>query len=599
MRVDADLSLRATELGISLVRRVWPLIRRANRNRQIVPGSSDGHASNELTFARRLRDSRQGTMLDRPVLYVVTPIWRPHNMPAVAASLEPAQKYFDVRWLRTKYPQHDPWGDVKRNVLLDRIEREGHPGDWIRFLDDDNLLHPAWPRTAYQAIRDNPGATFFLFDSDRLPARPDPLVTQVDTDQLLVGVAAIRGVRWPPGLTDADHHEGRVGDWHFVRRLIAAGHKPVCIPGIASQYNALRRTDPTRFIHTGDLGDVIYSLPIVLAMGGGILHLVNIDGVSLHGMAKERVELLRSLLLQQQYIEGVETELPDSDLTIDLNLFRKSGIDVTTTHLVHVMAKSFGFDATLKYGKWLGVRNPRRVADVVISRSARYHNPMFPWAQVVERYHDRAVFVGTEDEHTEFVKAFGDIPHHPTADLLAAAEVIAGCKLFIGNQSCPLAIAEALKKRLVIEVCRPCPNCCTDRNGVVNGWDEHGVSGDMMPTLEVHTVTWNDDWIIERFCRYYAEAAKIVVHDSGATDRTVEFGSGFSNVVIQPLDMGGELNTRIKTQCLSTAWHGTSAGWVAVVDCDEFLTAVGGSLIDGMQPVRSIGVSDSSGQGME
>ena len=38
------------------------------------------------------------------------------------------------------------------------------------------------------------------------------------------------------------------------------------------------------------------------------------------------------------------------------------------------------------------------------------------------------------------------------------AQVISGCKMFIGNQSFPFSIAEALKTKRVLEVFPQCPN---------------------------------------------------------------------------------------------------------------------------------------------
>ncbi|MEK7224455.1 MAG: hypothetical protein AAB221_02085, partial [Bacteroidota bacterium] len=37
-------------------------------------------------------------------------------------------------------------------------------------------------------------------------------------------------------------------------------------------------------------------------------------------------------------------------------------------------------------------------------------------------------------------------------------QVIAGCKFFIGNQSFPFALAEALKVKRALELCFECPN---------------------------------------------------------------------------------------------------------------------------------------------
>ena len=79
---------------------------------------------------------------------------------------------------------------------------------------------------------------------------------------------------------------------------------------------------------------------------------------------------------------------------------------------------------------------------------------------------------------------------HPTRDLLQAAEVIAGAELFIGNQSCPRAIAEGLKVAVVQETDRSRDNCHWERPNAWYGYrscvhlpDLSAAGGDL-PTLE-------------------------------------------------------------------------------------------------------------------
>jgi len=51
-----------------------------------------------------------------------------------------------------------------------------------------------------------------------------------------------------------------------------------------------------------------------------------------------------------------------------------------------------------------------------------------------------------------------DIEYRPVQNFLELAEIIAGCKFFIGNQSFPFSLAEALKVNRVLEVYYSCPN---------------------------------------------------------------------------------------------------------------------------------------------
>ena len=76
-----------------------------------------------------------------------------------------------------------------------------------------------------------------------------------------------------------------------------------------------------------------------------------------------------------------------------------------------------------------------------------------------------AMFVGFPEEHEAFVKEFGPIGLVRTRTLLDLAQVIAGCQIFVGNQSTPFALAEGLKKTVIQEVYLTDPNCIFERPG--------------------------------------------------------------------------------------------------------------------------------------
>jgi ADP-heptose:LPS heptosyltransferase len=71
------------------------------------------------------------------------------------------------------------------------------------------------------------------------------------------------------------------------------------------------------------------------------------------------------------------------------------------------------------------------------------------------------------------------IPHliyRPVRDFLEMASVIAGAKLFIGNQSFPFSLAEALKANRLLEVYFECPN--------VTVYGENGFDFSFQPQFE-------------------------------------------------------------------------------------------------------------------
>lgn len=227
------------------------------------------------------------------------------------------------------------------------------------------------------------------------------------------------------------------------------------------------------FGHSGDLGDVIYSLPTIKAMGGGTLYLYLRPGKTWHGMDAEKVASLRSLLVAQPYIEDVifcPEGRPPWAADHNLNGFRDHG--GPGRNLADMHLATHGLDSAPRHDRWLEVDRPIAAARVVFARSERCRNAGFPWRRVWERYRDAAGFVGTAAEHEDFCRSVGPVPLIPTPDLLEVARMIAGSQLFVGNQSCPAAIAEGLKQAMILEVYPPLPNCCFERLGRINAWGD-------------------------------------------------------------------------------------------------------------------------------
>jgi len=235
------------------------------------------------------------------------------------------------------------------------------------------------------------------------------------------------------------------------------------------------------FFHSGDFGDIIYALPAIRALGGGKL----IIGPSTHWktrlqMTPEHVEIMRPLIALQPYIHGFEfsaTVPPEID--VNLNQFReylivehdliRNGarrLNLAESHL-------YTFKLPLDEGDraWLIVDQPEVMPHlpVIIHRSARWRNYDFPWDKIMARHAHHAVFVGLESEHKNFIAEWGDLPYRPTNDFLELARIIAGCRLYIGNQSLPYAICEGLKHDSILEVWSEGPNCLFNRKNAIYG----------------------------------------------------------------------------------------------------------------------------------
>lgn len=243
------------------------------------------------------------------------------------------------------------------------------------------------------------------------------------------------------------------------------------------------RRAPTTFRHAGDLGDIIYSLPAVRHFGGGemLLESASFTRVPLSPDRWSGVDLL---LKEQPYITGVREYRRGEYATFNLNDFRGPMFSALKmgqgreTSLCDWMLETHSVPKTAREKPWLAVE-PLEIAPVVFNRSGAgreqrfcYHNWKFPWHAVWDKYGAQAVFIGTPEEYEMFRLTCGEVPYYRTANLLEAARVIAGAKLFVGNQSVCHAIAEGLKQRILLEVWPTGPNCLFQREGVTHGWDE-------------------------------------------------------------------------------------------------------------------------------
>lgn len=229
------------------------------------------------------------------------------------------------------------------------------------------------------------------------------------------------------------------------------------------------------FRTAGDYGDCLYQLPVVRYHGGGILY-CEAARYTRQYLVWDLWKPMVPLLMAQNYIRdvqpwvGQQTDYNLNDFRHNLALsIRSKELDSHIKSLCDWACESHGVPVEERDKAWLTVPEKRREASVVINRSLRYHNPRFPWASVVKRYGDDAVFIGHQEEYASFCSRFGAVPYLPTKNFLEAASVIAGCDLYIGNQSACYAICEGLKKQAILEVSPGGENCLFYREGIIHG----------------------------------------------------------------------------------------------------------------------------------
>jgi hypothetical protein len=165
------------------------------------------------------------------------------------------------------------------------------------------------------------------------------------------------------------------------------------------------------FAHTGDLGDVLYSLPTVRALGGGELVFYPDKRVR-EAFTVERAHNVGTFLAEQPYVRrwrfapsGMEGCGVDYDFGRDWRTeYMKSG---GGENLAYSQAKAFGVDPAVADEPWLAVEHPARLARVVVIRSHRYRQHDFPWLELARRYRREAVVLGTRSEADELFHLYG------------------------------------------------------------------------------------------------------------------------------------------------------------------------------------------------
>lgn len=243
---------------------------------------------------------------------------------------------------------------------------------------------------------------------------------------------------------------------------------------------------PKVFHHSGDAGDIIYGLSAIKACGGGALFISpNTKYPVRQSPTYENLQNLIPLLNYQEYIWRASFTGEEVPADYNLNAFR-NGIK-RHDNLIdrHFMVCGVAPD----YKPWLTVDDQMEVSGrpIVISRSSRYHNNLFPWSNLVSKHGKKMIFIGTEKEHSDFIKAFGFVPRASTPTLLDVARLVKGAWTFIGNQSCPMAIALGLGVDRIIQETWDGPDISL--GDIDCSWDGAGDRNCVVPGRNVAYVT--------------------------------------------------------------------------------------------------------------
>ena len=217
----------------------------------------------------------------------------------------------------------------------------------------------------------------------------------------------------------------------------------------------LQSSEFVSFSHIGLIGDIIYSIPAMLALAKEKkIHLyldINQDALYSKEMkhynsdkilTSKSVKFIAPLILNNPQFEVCKA-WENEHIDYNLNEFRKYPFDYRMGHICRWYFLAFGVNYNLN-NPWLLVKtNLNYKNDIIIARSFRYRALGINY-HFLSRY-DNVKFVGLKEEFNDMKKVIPNIEHLEVKNALQLAQIISGCKFFIGNQSFPFALASLFR----------------------------------------------------------------------------------------------------------------------------------------------------------
>ncbi|MCW3087902.1 MAG: hypothetical protein JWQ78_1288 [Sediminibacterium sp.] len=222
-------------------------------------------------------------------------------------------------------------------------------------------------------------------------------------------------------------------------------------------------SEEVNFRHSGHAGDMLHAIPAMYALAKGkkinlYLYLNqparNFTRQMKHPngnvmFTQKSVELFAPLLLSQPQFNRCEA-YTDQNIHYDLSEFREFPFDYRMGSITRWYFLAFAVNWDLGQ-PWIRT-NPDTSFNnaVIVARTSRYRTPGIDY-RFLQKY-PRVVFVGLPEEFENMREQIPHMEYKPVKDFLELAQVIAGGKLFIGNQSLPSGLAEAMKVKRVVEL---------------------------------------------------------------------------------------------------------------------------------------------------
>ena len=212
------------------------------------------------------------------------------------------------------------------------------------------------------------------------------------------------------------------------------------------------------FLHSGQLGDLIYSLATIKELSKSHkcklyiqinkpMPLDYSDSSRKVFISKRSGDLILPLLRDQDFLETVKI-YEDEKIDINLDLFRDIPISLSfysTRWFSHLAGININVENTFLSAKPHNLIKNK----IVIHRSPRYRNPYINYKFLNNT--KNLLCIGLEDEFKNLKKEINNLEFHDCKDFLEMAEIIKASKFYIGNMSFQYIMAEGLKIPRLLE----------------------------------------------------------------------------------------------------------------------------------------------------
>ena len=238
---------------------------------------------------------------------------------------------------------------------------------------------------------------------------------------------------------------------------------------IDSQYNdiffniekSLNSKKEISFLHSGHIGDIINCLPVIKKISENhrcklLIKLDHPTGTHYpdhpsgqYLIRKEQYNLLLPLLKKQNFLEIIKI-YEGENIDINFDIIRDLPINLLFDNLRYAFISS-GVQVNLNEPFIEVEEHPFIKNRIVILRSLRYQNYFISY-KFLENF-PNPIFIGIKKEFNELKKELKNLEFYECKDFLEMAMIIKSCKLFIGNSSLGIDLAESLKVPRLLEAC--------------------------------------------------------------------------------------------------------------------------------------------------